>query len=164
MNIRYKIFQFKTNLNLVWFILKRNREWDYGYFIEFQILKLTSMGLYFRKYSFIIEDRKSIVRSIWKARKHLKNYINSSEILGLKAEKEILKKIGKPYNIIVNTKKEPESIKTIISVENYSVEEEEIAQSIYKSIAGIEVESEYQEVELISAFDIIKENIKNWWD
>jgi len=159
MNIRYKIFQLKTNLKLVRFILKRNREWDYGHFIEYQILKLTSMGIYFRKHSFLImEDKKSIVRSIWKARKHLKHFINSSEILGLKAEKEILKNIGKPYNIIVNTKKEMESINSIIKIENYSLEEEEIAHSIYKSIAGLEVESEYQEVELKSAFDTITDS------
>jgi hypothetical protein len=165
MNIRYKIFQFKTNLNLVFRIFKSNREWDYGHFVKFQILKLTSMGIYFNKHSFIdSEEKKNIVRSIWKARKHLSNFINSSEILGLKAEKEILKRIGKPYKLVIKYNNDKESPNSIISIENYSLEEENIANLMYKSIAGLEIESEYQEAELRKAFEIIKDNIRNWWD
>ena len=165
MNIRYKIFQLKTNINLVWLILKRNKEWDYSHFIELQIAKLTSMGVYFKNHTLIIqEDSRKIVRSIWKARKHLKNFINSSEILGIKADNEIFKRIGKPYKIVVDIKKETELINSIISIEDYSLEEEEIAKLMYKSIAGPEEESKYQETELKNAFNIIKENITNWWD
>ena len=76
--LKFRLFQFKTNLEFAWFVLKRNREWDYSFFIQMQIKKLTVMGKYFRNYGFTIdEDRRKIVRSIWKARRHLLNFNNT---------------------------------------------------------------------------------------
>jgi len=163
--LKYRLFQYRTNLELAWFILRRNREWDYSFFILIQIKKLTMMGKYFHNYGFTIEeDRRKIVRSIWKARRHLLNFNNSSEKLGNKADSEILRQIKKPYNTKLISDKKGEYYNCIIKTEGYTIEEEEKAKSIYNSIAGYEIETKYQKDELEQAFEIIRENIIQWWD
>jgi hypothetical protein len=164
--IKYRFFQSRLNFLYIKFILKRNREWDYVYFLELIARKLTSMGLYFAKHGVVErEDRVKQVHEIWKTRKHINNVLNCTEILGKKADQLIFDKYKKHYCSEIETEKNEDGNYSIkLKITGFLPEEEDDVEQLYRSIAGIEAENKYQQEELKLAFESIQKNIFGWWD
>lgn len=161
----YKRFKMWKNRKYKNFLKNENYEFDHSSITSFLDLKLTAMGLYFAKFGHVIdEDRKKQIRSIWQARKYLRNYQNSFDWAQKQCQKKFRDKYGCDYEVKTffvsrDDKTSYLHFKCVSQVEN-----KEEAEEYWLSLKECDIEYNREREQLKKAFDQIYEHIGSWWD
>lgn len=170
--VAYRFAKLWRKLQYAKFFLFKNAEFDQGYLLEFLELKLTMMGIYFAKFGIVIDvDRKKQVHTIWQARKHLQNYINSSDIILARGQKKFIEKYGVPYELgDMITKPCDNGGEQLLgwkvaSPKNLTAEQEkEVNDYWHSECFNFEKENKYSEEQLKQFWKIFSKNLCTWWD
>lgn len=95
----YKYYKF----SLLWYIFKKDHDWDYAYLLELIDKKLTNLALVIRKEEITAEDKK-IAHEIWEARKILRKalYYDYDEECDKNCHLLMLEKFGYSVDFEIN--------------------------------------------------------------
>lgn len=165
-SLKYSLFKLWKNRQYKKFLKNENWEFDHSSITSFLELKLTVMGLYFAKFGITVDEtRKHQVRTIWQARKHIKNYVNAFNIVEERCQKKFIEKYGCRHELElrfenVGDKKYTELVIDCIS----NVPDKEEAEAFWSSLDVFTMEYTYGKEQLKLAFDIIHEHLQGWWD
>jgi len=139
--------------------IKNNHDWDYDYIIQLLRFKLKMVRETIQKNSIIIQEQiDQISNEISEVEKLLDKVIADNYFSELKLEFE--KKYGKvEHEFIKENDSKNDSFKTIYHVEEDKLNE---AQEEYAKLHNLSFEM--RKNDLKKAFELISENIWNWWD
>jgi hypothetical protein len=140
-------------------------DFDYAYFIDMMIKKLTYMGtsIYVDN---IIVDRKKIMSSIWKARKQLQNFRDAFDKAEIESDKRMIKEFGQKLYLRFDMKDEDE-VSSKLKLEYYTdnpVDEETKQKMIEYHTSMLNLEYELQQKYLGEFCKIMQSDIYGWWD
>lgn len=165
MKIKYKLFKIWKKQQYKKFLKESNWDFDHCSITSFLELKLTIMGLYFAKFGIVInEDRKKQVRTIWQARKYLRNYQNSFDWAQKQCQKKFRDKYGCDYEVKMFTAPKDEKTSYLHFECISQVENKEEAEEYWFSLKEHDIEYNREREQLKKAFDQIYEHIGSWWD
>lgn len=166
---RYRLFTWYVKFKLIKEILK-GYEWDHAYLFKLIERKLTGMGLYFQKYGIAL-DKKDQVRSIWKARHALRQYLNAENILIEKADTAMKKLYGfiPELEFITEPYIDKESGEELVEWKGTRIKGKSDAESKkilkeHHKIYNIRKVDDFQKKKLKEALDIIYKEHGGWWD
>ncbi len=169
--LKYKMFRLWKKYTYLKFCLgKQNYDYDWGSFIELNILKLTMMGLQFAKFGVVIdEDRKKQVRTIWEARRNLKKVINAWDITYDESQKMFKSIFGFEYHSDCEFVDVPDTKYStlkfnVITPTPVDEEQKKVIEDTWHGIFSFGIEYEFQKKHLAMAFDVMKDNLFSWWD
>ncbi len=163
--INYKLFKLWKKKQYKKFFKESNWDFDHSSITFFLELKLTIMGLQFAKFGIVVEeDRKKQVRSIWQARKYIKNYINAFDWAQEYCQNIFREKYNCDYTYRMFLTPYDKNMSTLNFECTSKVENKEDADDFWKSLNELGVEYDRERDQLKKAFDYIFENIFSWWD
>jgi len=141
-------------------------DWDYCYFIDMMIMKLTFMGTTIHNNNIIV-GRKKVMNSIWAARKKLQNFRNAFDIAEERNKMEMIERFGqelKSKMVFKDSEKKGFHILDFIYSTDTLVSEEILEEM--KKMDEEQLGSEYEiKKDMLNDFcNILKDNIFYWWD
>ena len=169
-SLHYKMFNAWKLKQYMKFLRKENYDFDWGSIIDMNILKLTMMGLQFAKFGVIVdEDRKKQVRTIWAARRELKNCRDAFDIVWVQAQRKFKEKYGFEFESTFTWKALPNGMSQLeeavpITPEPVSDEKAKEMSAYWDSLFDLSDEWKLEKASLKKAFKIIAKHIFSWWD
>ncbi len=170
-NLRYKLFKIWKAQQYRKFLREENYEFDWSSIVNMLILKLTMMGLQFRKFGWTSdEDVRLKVNTIWATRRELKRVLNAFNVCHDQAEKAFEKRFGFPYRSeMISTPCEDHPgmsevhFKTILPYGSPPELEEE-ANKVWRELFPFDADTRLANASLKTAFKLMQKHIWNWWD
>ncbi len=140
--------------------MRNNHEWDYWYIIDLLRYKIKKVRKYIKNHEYLEEQtRDKIVSQMLEAENLLKRVVSYDYTAEL--DQEFSEKFGGTIKLKLNFKK-----KHVVKVKrDYSdVNIELLQEAIIEFNKMSDNEFERRKADLRKAFDLITENIWNWWD